>query len=218
MTDKAFEKQYFDNIYDKSYDRRNPRYKFKSYLRQIKTVQKKDSLLLDIGCAYGSFLKEAKRYYTVEGVDISSYAVDIAKSRFPDTKIWQSDLLSISEKKKYDVITCFDVIEHIPDIHGALHHLNNLLSNNGILIITVPVYDTLVGKLVVVLDKDPTHVHKNSRHWWINLVKKEGYDILNWKGIWRYYFKNVFYLHHINSLTRAFSPAIMIIAKKINRS
>lgn len=212
MTIGIFEKQYFDNIYDESYDKRNPRYKFKSYLRQVKRFQKKDSLLLDIGCAYGSFLKEAKEFYKVEGVDISSHAVNIAKSRLPNTKIWQSDLQSINGNKKYDVVTCFDVIEHIPNIREALRHLQFLLADKGALVITVPVYDTIVGKMVDKLDKDPTHVHKNSRYWWINLLQEEGYEILTWKGIWRYYFKNIFYLHHINLFTRSFTPAIIIIA------
>ena len=216
MGEEVFEKNYFKNIYNNSYDKRNPSYKFKSYLHHIKPFLKNDSLLLDIGCAYGSFLKESKKYTNIHGVDISSHAVNIAKSRLPNTKIWQSDLLSIKESSLYDVVTCFDVIEHIPQIREALRHIKTILKEDGILVITVPVYDTVVGKLVRKVDKDPTHEHKNSRYWWINMLKDEGYKVLKWKGIWRYYFENIFYLHYISLLTRSFTPAIIIIAKNEN--
>lgn len=214
MLNDTFEKKYFDNIYDKSYDKRNPRYKFESYLNQIRKFKPKHSSLIDVGCAYGSFLKEAKNYYNVCGVDVSLHAVETAKLRLPEIKIWQSDLEEISKDLQYDIVTCFDVIEHIPNIDEALQHLKTLLSNNGIVVISVPVYDTIIGKLVGMLDKDPTHVHKNSRYWWIEKLKSQGFEIIFWKGIWRYYFKNIFYLHHINSFSRSFTPAIFIIAQK----
>ncbi len=89
-----------------------------------------------------------------------------------------------------------------------------MLNSNGVLTLTIPVYDTYTGKIVSRLDKDPTHVHKQSRYWWLELLEKEGYEILTWKGIWRYYFKNIFYLHYMSRLTRGFTPAIMIIARK----
>ena len=214
MGKDVFEQKYFQKIYNNSYDKRNPNYKFKSYLHQIKPFLKKDSLLLDIGCAYGSFLKEAKKSFKISGVDISAHAVSIAKSRLPNVKIWQSDLQNIKGDVQYDAVTCFDVIEHIPNIHEALQHIKSLLKGDGILIITVPVYDTIVGKIVEKLDKDPTHVHKNSRYWWLSILKEEGYKVISWKGIWRYYFKNIFYMHFISLLTKSFTPAIILIAKK----
>lgn len=211
----TFEKNYFDEMYDGEYDKRNPEYKFRSYTSEVKPYITKGGSLLDIGCAYGSFLKQARKFFQVSGTDISDYAIDIAKQRVPDAKkIWQSDVQSIPLDRKYDAITCFDVLEHVPDIDRALEHIHQLLNTNGTLCITVPVYDTIVGKLVGKLDKDPTHVHKNSRYWWVDLLKKHGYEISTWKGIWRYYFKNMFYLHYVSWITRSFTPAIIIIAKK----
>jgi 2-polyprenyl-3-methyl-5-hydroxy-6-metoxy-1,4-benzoquinol methylase len=215
MANDTFEKKYFDEMYDGEYDKRNPEYKFRSYTSEIRPYVKNNGDVLDIGCAYGSFLKQAIRYFNVSGTDISAHAIEIAKQRVPDAgKIWVSDVQSIDKSKSYDGITCFDVLEHVPGIEDALKHIHSLLSPGGVLTITVPVYDTFIGSLVGKLDKDPTHVHKNSRYWWVQLLQEHGYEIVTWKGIWRYYFKGLFYLHYVSKLTRSFTPAIIIIARK----
>lgn len=212
-TDK-FEKEYFTEMYDGNYDKRNPPYKFRSYLSQIKPfIKNKSTKLLDIGCAYGSFLKEADQLLSVSGTDISEHAIAIAKTRLKHVQFSQSSILDIPQNEKFDIITCFDVLEHVPDIDAALIHIKGLLKEDGILVFSVPVYDTLIGKLVEKLDKDPTHVHKKSRYWWGDLLKKHSFDLISWKGIWRYYFKNIFYLHGISSLTKGFTPAIFLIAR-----
>lgn len=208
-----FEEGYFTEVYNSEYDKRNPRYKFKSYFKQTKKFAPEKSKILDIGCAYGSFLNEVKDYYNISGCDISEHAISIASKRIPDANLFVSDINNIPLNTKYDLITCFDIIEHVPKIDEALEQLKKLLADNAILCITVPVYDTLVGKLVEKLDKDPTHIHKNSRYWWLELLKKHDFEILSWKGIWRYYL-NPYYLHYITSITKTFSPAIIIIARK----
>ena len=213
----SFEENYFSDIYNEDYDKRNPEYKFKAYFSEIKPYlkNKKDTSLLDIGCAYGAFINEAvKQVDKVTGTDISHHAIEVASKRFPEVKIFQSDVLSLPNDEKFDVITCFDILEHVPDLDSALEHIKTLLKPDGILMLTVPVYDTFIGKIVEKLDKDPTHVHKNSRYWWVKKLKENKYDVKKWLGIWRYYFKDRFYLHYQSSITRGFTPAIMLICKK----
>jgi 2-polyprenyl-3-methyl-5-hydroxy-6-metoxy-1,4-benzoquinol methylase len=204
-----FETDYFKKVYQGDYDRRNPRYKHRSYLREVRRVTKK-GLLLDVGCAYGAFLKEAIGHFEVHGCDISAHATQIAASRVPSAKTFQSEIFSIQGRCKYDVITCFDVLEHVPDVDSALAHLLELLKPGGALVITVPVYDTIIGNIVERLDKDPTHVHKQSRYHWINLVAAAGFQHLYWKGILRYYLGGPLYLHYCGRTIRRFAPAILV--------
>jgi len=213
---ELFEQSYFTEMYDGSYDKRNPEYKFKSYLNHIlkRIIYKSNLKLLDIGCAYGSFLKAAKENFSITGTDISEHAIEVAKSRLPNAEIYTSAVADIPLNNKFNVVTCFDILEHVPELDQALAHIQNLLEENGVLVLSVPVYDTFIGKLVFKLDKDPTHVHKNSRYWWLEKLEKAGYKIVSWNGIWRYYFKNIFYLHYISNLTRGFTPAIIIVVKK----
>src|SRR5437879_2784429 len=116
---EPFESDYFQQVYQGDYDRRNPRYKHRSYLREVIRVAK-NGLLLDIGCAYGAFLREAVEHFEVQGCDISAHATKIAASRVSSAKIFQSDIFSIQGRCSYDVITCFDVLEHVPDVDSAL--------------------------------------------------------------------------------------------------
>jgi len=62
---------------------------------------------LDIGCGYGSLLKEAKKKkislkYT--GLDIVPEMIDIAKKNNPHVKFINKDVFSLSEKKQYDFV------------------------------------------------------------------------------------------------------------------
>jgi len=204
-----FEEEYFRDAYKAAYDERNPRYKHRSYLREVKYLAQ-GGRLLDVGCAYGAFLKEAVHEFEAHGCDISSHAVKIAAKRVPAATVFQSDVFGIQPIAKYDVITCFDVLEHISDVDRALAHLLSLIKPRGALVVTVPVYDTFVGRLVETFDNDPTHVHKISRYQWLGRLAAAGFQQISWKGILRFYFGGPFYLHYCGRFIRRFSPAILL--------
>lgn len=204
-----FEEEYFRDVYKAAYDERNPRYKHRSYLREVKHLVQ-GGRLLDVGCAYGAFLKEAVGQFEVHGCDISAHAVKIAAERVPAATVFHSDIFGIGPLASYDVITCFDVLEHISDVDRALAHLLSLLKPGGALVATVPVYDTVVGRLVETFDHDPTHVHKISRYQWLDRVAAAGFHQICWKGILRVYLGGSFYLHYCGRVVRRFSPAILL--------
>lgn len=207
--EKPFSDDYFRDVYESAYDERNPRYKHRSYLREVRSLLQRGRLL-DVGCAYGAFLKEAVSHFEVDGCDISTHAVTIAAQRVPAATVFQSHLFDIQSRAKYDVITCFDVLEHIPDVDRALAHLRSLIRPGGALVATVPVYDTFVGRLVEAFDRDPTHVHKISRYQWLDRLGAAGLQQISWKGILRVYLGGPFYLHYCARIVRQFSPAILL--------
>lgn len=209
ITSRAFEENYFQDIYKGAYDHRNPPYKHRSYLREVKRLVQ-GGHLLDVGCAYGAFLREAVNEFKVHGCDVSSHAVKVAAHRVTEARVFQSDIFSIPLVAMYDVITCFDVLEHIPDVDRALAHLKRLLKSGGAFVVTVPVYDTVVGRLVECLDQDPTHVHKISRYEWLDRITAAGFSQITWRGILRFYFGGPFYLHYSGRNIRRYSPAILI--------
>ena len=105
-----------------------------------------------------------------------SHAVDVASERLPAVRVFQSDVLGLSPGGDHDVITSFDVLEHVPDLDAALARLRAMLKPGGVLAIAVPVYDTPVGRLAGRLDKDPTHVHKLSRYEWLDRLDAAGFE------------------------------------------
>lgn len=79
-----YTKEYYLGTADYKYqDERNDRELIERYSQKIETLHKikKYGRLLDIGCAFGMFLKIASKYYEPYGVEISEYASNYAKKR-----------------------------------------------------------------------------------------------------------------------------------------
>ena len=101
-------------------------------IRKYKTAGK----LLDVGCGPGFFLACVEKYYDAHGIDISEYAVREAKQRAHTVKLSVGDATDLDYKNDYfDIVTCFDLLEHLPDPELALQEFYRILKNDGILII-----------------------------------------------------------------------------------
>lgn len=107
---------------------------FKNRLKEIVKFKKRGQLL-EIGSAYGYFLKEADKYFAVTGIDIDSYVCEQARN-ISKKKIICGNFLDINFKnKKYDVICLFDTIEHLKQPKEYLQKIFKLLKNDGIVAI-----------------------------------------------------------------------------------
>jgi SAM-dependent methyltransferase len=213
MPSYSFEEKYFHQVYQGNYLLRNPAYKWKAFLQQI-LLHRQQGNLLDVGCAFGLFLIQASHYFDCAGCDISSYALEHARNSLPDTVyLFSGALGELPSFRRYDVITCFDVIEHIQNLNLVWINLLDLLNPGGLLVITVPVYDGPLGWLVNRMDQDPSHVHRRERVFWLEQVQSH-FQILGYLGIWRYFFFNRYYLNVVSSVTRSITTAILLIAEK----
>lgn len=170
--------------------------------------------LLDIGCAYGLFLREASQYFECSGTDIPEHAITYARSTLPhDIEVFIGSAGSLPTNRQYDLVTCFDILEYTKDLGEALDNIHALLKENGVLVITIPVYDGPLGWLVDRLDKDETHTYRRPRGFWLEEVSKR-FEILDHVGIWRYFFFHRYYLNLMSRTTRRITPALMILARK----
>ncbi|MDD5687561.1 MAG: class I SAM-dependent methyltransferase [Elusimicrobia bacterium] len=96
--------------------------------------------LLDIGCGNGIFVKKAQQKgYDALGIDLNKEAIDVANS-LGINNVCCSDLdgFLISNKKKYDVVTMFDCLEHMDDLNESIVKIKNILSPEGRIVLTVP--------------------------------------------------------------------------------
>lgn len=101
--------------------------------------------LLDVGCATGFSLFAAQQLgYQPEGVELSDWAVDHNRS---GCKIWRGDLLEVSCTPPYDLITLWDVLEHLRRPNEAFSKLSKMLSAGGILACTIPDPSSLYARL-----------------------------------------------------------------------
>ena len=119
------------------------------------------------------------------GIDASEYAIGEARRRTPDAKFAVAGAGDFPFRRQFDVITAFDVLEHIPDLETVLFRVSQSLAPGGAFIFVVPVYDGPTGPIIRALDQDPTHVHKQSRDFWLSCVS-ERFCLIDWRGIYRY--------------------------------
>jgi cyclopropane fatty-acyl-phospholipid synthase-like methyltransferase len=99
--------------------------------------------LLDIGCGTGGFLAFARDAgYEVFGFDASLAQVQEAASHFPTVRCATStdaylDLLG-QPKRRFDVVTLWDVLEHIREPGVFLDNLRKVLAPGGVVFASVP--------------------------------------------------------------------------------
>ena len=99
-------------------------YTQESYDRWIGNVKKvinvwlprnKNAKCVDLGCGNGNILMLLRNsgYKNIEGVDISKDQVETARKHFPEVKEGNAMDYIKNIKNKYDLITTFDMIEHL---------------------------------------------------------------------------------------------------------
>jgi SAM-dependent methyltransferase len=95
--------------------------------------------LLDIGCGNGTFLHVARsRGFLPHGMDVSARAIEIANKQY-GLPVRQGGLGSKAwDGSRFDFVTMFHVLEHLPDPQSALLRARDLLEPDGTLIIQVP--------------------------------------------------------------------------------
>ncbi len=108
-------------------------------INSFKTTQK---TILDIGCGTGDFLLMCKKNgWNVTGVEPNIKAKKIANKKLSltNSQALYSELKEINSQK-FDVITLWHVLEHVPDLEPYLLKIKAMLKPNGILIVAVPNY------------------------------------------------------------------------------
>ena len=103
--------------------------------------------LLEVGCAYGFFLQEAKPFFDVRGIELAADAAAHARGAGLDVLTGVADEGTLQRLGEFDVIVMLDVIEHLPDPHGMLRLLGRHLAPGGIIVVTTGDFGSLVARL-----------------------------------------------------------------------
>lgn len=99
--------------------------------------------ILDVGCGTGWFLEYAQEQgatcYGVElGTDLASYTAE-----YLGITVWNCDLTELDTTERFDVITMFDLIEHVEDPIQLINSAQKLLTTEGVIIVFTPHYDSV---------------------------------------------------------------------------
>jgi SAM-dependent methyltransferase len=138
--------------------------------------------LLDVGCATGDFMDVMRQYpgWEVAGVELSAYASQYAREKLGlDVKTGTLEQAGFSEAS-FDVITLWDVLEHVPDPLGVLRLSYRLLRPGGVLVINTPNLESLDARLFRAYwigYELPRHLYVFSRRTMLALLAKAGFRV-----------------------------------------
>jgi len=133
------------SIFDKLYQNVK-RISIRNKLALIATKGTKQKNLLDVGAGTGDFLLAAqKRSWNVFGVEPNS----TARTRAKEKGVTLLKNLEELPEIKFNVITLWHVLEHLPDLNQVIQKLYALLEPNGKLLVAVPNYGPLMMYLAI---------------------------------------------------------------------
>lgn len=104
--------------------------------------------LLDLGCAYGFFLKEARPYFDVSGIELAEDAAESCRQAALPVLSGVADEANMATVGEVDVITLFDVVEHLPQPRDTLALCCRHLKPGGVIVITTGDFVSLAARLM----------------------------------------------------------------------
>ena len=115
------------------------------YRRKVEEILKTGSgkTLLDYGCSTGYFLQTAiEMGFDGHGVELNSFGVKWAREKLGLKNIYDKDIKDCGfDKYSFDVITMWDVLEHVPNPLDLLSELRPYLKPDGFIVIETSYYD-----------------------------------------------------------------------------
>lgn len=188
----------------------------KKRITQIKKYVK-SGRLLDIGCALGFFLDEARGEFDTYGVEISKFAVEYAKEELGLQVTLGKFLDAEFETEFFDCITMWDVIEHLPDPTLNLKKIYKLLKPHGLLVLSTGDIDSFVAKLMGRywhLLLPPQHIYYFSQDTIKKLLEKTGFRVIEVK----YWTTSMTLIHFFRRLSFLFKNRLFYHLFKLVKS
>jgi 2-polyprenyl-3-methyl-5-hydroxy-6-metoxy-1,4-benzoquinol methylase len=116
------------------------RLRFEGVIRSIKDRFPEKKSIYDIGCGSGFFLKLCKEngFEEIGGIDALKKAQVYAEKTYKIENVKYGDYRSLSdEKKKYDIVSLWEILDHVVEPKDLLRIAESMLNPKGLLIISV---------------------------------------------------------------------------------
>ena len=138
----------------------------------------KGKKILEVGCGTGNLIQFlSDKNFQIMGTDYSNVYLDKARKKNPNVKFFNADLMHkeswSSFQNSFDTVIASEVIEHIEDDSFALETIHSLLKPNGILVLTVPAFNSLYSPL----DKKIGHYRRYSKQSICRKIQRAGFKI-----------------------------------------
>jgi SAM-dependent methyltransferase len=212
---------YFDPSYQRSFGEKL------SWVRKYAPYSKS---LLDAGANFGHFLHDAGEYYNATGIEISPQAVSWSRDKFGVNNHACSLYTPPDDLgAPFDIVTSWDVIEHIADPIGALQVFHRLIKPGGFLFLSTPDAGSFLARTMQsnwhYLDPIQ-HISLFDKNNLSLLLRQSGFKPLAWRHFGHFYRvkylqERMRYLHKqdawhglikiVNDITRPFSNLMLYL-------
>lgn len=105
----------------------------------MKGIMSRHMNILEIGAGFGDMTSMLSSFGSVKAIEPYSDAVSYLQNSLK-VEAYHGTFESFAETGRYDLVTCFDALEHIEDDGKALSKMEALLNDKGFPILTVPAY------------------------------------------------------------------------------
>jgi SAM-dependent methyltransferase len=160
---------------------------FQGYLRRMRDAGATGGRLVEVGCAYGFFLEQARASFDVTGLDVNEAAIASAQAMgvraiFGDFRTWAPDA-------PFDVVCMWDTIEHLLEPRQYLDHARDVLTDGGLLFLTTGDIGSPLARLRGAhwrMIHPPSHLNYFSRDTMTRLLDRAGFDLVSVRSVGTY--------------------------------
>lgn len=169
-------------------------------LHLIRSLENPSPAILDVGSGTGGNLLAFNELGKTFGVDISGQAIEFCKKRGLKNVIQCPAEKMAYGDKTHDVITCLDLLEHVPNPVEALTEMKRVLKDNGRIIIMVPCFKILWSQH----DEALCHLRRYDK----SSLSRDAYEAgLKIEKDNYFFFTSFFVVTPIRIMRRFFAPA-----------
>lgn len=159
---------------------RRPERNHREFLRDLPA---RGGKLLDVGMGTGNFLFAAQEAgYDVYGIDFDQDAIAAAKEHFGLRNVFAADIDDMLVKfgpEHLDIVTMFEVLEHLDEPSKFIDKVSRILKIGGYLALSVP--DRGSWDVFKIHDKPPRHLTRWSEDAMRNFLFAHGFEIVRMK-------------------------------------
>jgi SAM-dependent methyltransferase len=101
--------------------------------------------IVDVGCGTGTMLRHLMRFGHAQGLEADSEAIQFCRMRGLENVQQLVGTRLPFEDESLDLVTMFDVLEHIAEHKSAVSEAHRVLKSGGFFMATVPAYQFLWG-------------------------------------------------------------------------
>lgn len=158
---------------------------YSDYLHIIEDIDSDVNNVLDIGCGTGEFLSFIEdQGYDPVGLEPSGRIGEAARRKGLEVHETTAEEFASSNEANFDLVTMFNVLEHVPNPSEVIQACGELLSEDGILVVKVPnEFNPFQIAAQEALDLDqwwveaPTHIFYFDFNSLGNLLSDNGFEI-----------------------------------------